>query len=68
VAYLYLRSKAVEWPPNVAPPPLLWGTLNTAVLLASCVPNHFTKKAAEDENPAGGADLAAGEHSLRSGV
>ena len=50
VAYLYLRSKAVEWPPNVAPPPLLWGTLNTGVLLASCVPNHFTKKAGEDEN------------------
>ena len=50
VAYFYLRSKAVEWPPNVAPPPLLWGTLNTGVLLASCVPNHFTKKAAEDEN------------------
>ena len=50
VAYFYLRSKAIEWPPNVAPPPLLWGTLNTGVLLASCVPNHLTKTAAEDEN------------------
>lgn len=50
VAYLYLRSKAVEWPPNVAAPPLLWGTLNTGVLLASCVPNQFAKKAAEDED------------------
>ena len=27
VAYFYLRSKALEWPSNVAPPPLLWGTL-----------------------------------------
>ena len=50
MAYFYLRSKAIEWPPNVAPPPLLWGTLNTGVLLASCVPNHLTKTAAEDEN------------------
>lgn len=53
VAYFYLRSKAVEWPPNVAPPRLLWGTLNTGVLLASCVPNYLTKKPAEDENLAG---------------
>jgi cytochrome c oxidase subunit III len=53
VAYFYLRSKALEWPPNVAPPALLWGTLNTAVLLASCVPNHFVKKAAEDEDLGG---------------
>src|SRR5256885_10488913 len=67
VAYFYLRSKAVEWPPNVAPPPLLWGTLNTGVLLASCVPNHFTKQAAEDENFARGSDLAVDEHSRRSG-
>jgi cytochrome c oxidase subunit I+III len=49
-AYFYLRSKAASWPPNVAPPDLLWGTLNTAILLASCLPNHWTKRAAEAEN------------------
>jgi cytochrome c oxidase subunit III len=53
VAYFYFRSKALEWPPNVAPPALLWGTVNTAVLLASCLPNHFAKKAAEDEDLGG---------------
>jgi cytochrome c oxidase subunit III len=46
-AYFYLRSKLPAWPPGVAPPDLLWGTLNTAVLLASAVPNHLAKQAAE---------------------
>ena len=49
-AYFYLRSKAASWPPNVAPPDLFWGTLNTAILLASCLPNHWTKRAAEAED------------------
>jgi cytochrome c oxidase subunit III len=46
-AYLYLRSKLPSWPPGVAPPGLLWGTLNTALLLASAWPNHLAKQAAE---------------------
>src|SRR5436309_6091117 len=50
VAYFYLRSKAVERPPNVAPPPLVWATLSTGLLLATSAPNRFTKKAADDEN------------------
>ena len=46
--YLYLWSHSSEWPPAHTPPPrLLWGTLNTIVLLASAVPNELTKKAAE---------------------
>jgi heme/copper-type cytochrome/quinol oxidase subunit 3 len=49
VMYFYLRSKASDWPPNLGPPELLWGTLNTVLLLASCVPNHFAKQAAEAE-------------------
>ena len=45
--YLYLRSKAMDWPMGVPPPDLLYGVLNTAVLLVSLVPNHFAKAAAE---------------------
>jgi heme/copper-type cytochrome/quinol oxidase subunit 3 len=29
------------------PPALFWGTVNTGVMLASAVPNHFAKRAAE---------------------
>jgi cytochrome c oxidase subunit I+III len=32
----------------VAPPDLLWGTLNTVVLLASAIPNQLAKTAAEE--------------------
>jgi cytochrome c oxidase subunit 3 len=49
MAYFYLRSKAVSWPPNLGPPRLIWGTISTVLLLASCLPNHWTKKAAEQE-------------------
>lgn len=46
-AYFYLRSQTDLWPPVDAPPALLWGTLNTAILLASLWPNRWTKHAAE---------------------
>ena len=46
-AYFYLRSKLPEWPPGAAPPDLLWGTLNTVILLASALPNQWAKGAAE---------------------
>jgi cytochrome c oxidase subunit 1/cytochrome c oxidase subunit I+III len=46
-AYFYLRLRNATWPPNVPPPLLLWGTLNTVVLLASLVPNELAKLAAE---------------------
>ncbi|HEV2706189.1 MAG TPA: cytochrome c oxidase subunit 3 [Pyrinomonadaceae bacterium] len=48
ISYFYLRVAVPDWPPGQTPPPdLLWGTLNTVILLASCVPNHLAKKAAE---------------------
>jgi cytochrome c oxidase subunit III len=45
--YLYLKGRSPQWPPGVHPPALIWGTLNTAILLASLLPNALAKKAAE---------------------
>jgi heme/copper-type cytochrome/quinol oxidase subunit 3 len=45
--YLYLKGRNPQWPPGVHSPALLYGTLNTAVLLASLVPNALAKKASE---------------------
>jgi cytochrome c oxidase subunit III len=53
VAYYYLRALAQAWPPEEAPPDLLFGTLNTIVLLVSGLPNHLAAKAAEREDLAG---------------
>jgi heme/copper-type cytochrome/quinol oxidase subunit 3 len=50
VAYYYLRGLAIEWPPSSAPPDLLFGTVNTAILLLSGIPNHLAAKAAERED------------------
>ena len=47
-AYFYLWSQGQQWPLSTRPPELLWGSLNVLVLLASGVPNHWTKRAAED--------------------
>jgi len=47
VSYLYIKGRNPHWAPGVLPPALRWGTLNTIVLLVSCVPNQLTKKAAE---------------------
>jgi cytochrome c oxidase subunit 3 len=49
-AYLYLAGRAPHWPPNVLPPALLFGTLNTVVLLASVWPNQIVKRAAEHKD------------------
>jgi cytochrome c oxidase subunit 3 len=48
--YFYLRMHSVTWPMSALPPDLLWGTLNTAIMLGSLVPNHFAKKAGERED------------------
>jgi heme/copper-type cytochrome/quinol oxidase subunit 3 len=45
--YFYLRGLSPAWPPNVLPPALFFGTLNTIVLVASVVPNHLVKRSAE---------------------
>jgi cytochrome c oxidase subunit 3 len=47
VAYFYLRHNTTLWPPSEPPPDLLWGTLNTVILVVSMWPNHWTKKVAE---------------------
>jgi heme/copper-type cytochrome/quinol oxidase subunit 3 len=47
MSYFYLRSHAGAWPQSGEPPDLLWGSVNTAIIVASMVPNHFAKRAAE---------------------
>jgi heme/copper-type cytochrome/quinol oxidase subunit 3 len=48
VTMLFLRVHAPAWPlSGQLPPALLWGTVNTLVMLSSVVPNHWTKRAAE---------------------
>jgi len=45
---LYLKGRNEHWPPgNILPPGLLWGTVNTIILLVSTIPNELTKRAAE---------------------
>ncbi|HMD37622.1 MAG TPA: hypothetical protein VKH42_21750, partial [Vicinamibacterales bacterium] len=47
-AYFFFSQRAPRWPPDgVVPPGLLWGSVNTVVLLASAIPNELTKRAAE---------------------
>jgi cytochrome c oxidase subunit III len=45
--YFYLRTRAPAWPMAADAPRLLWGTLNTVVLIASLWPNQLAKNAAE---------------------
>ncbi|HEX8830288.1 MAG TPA: cytochrome c oxidase subunit 3 [Longimicrobium sp.] len=45
--YFFLRTPVPDWPPGVAHPQPFWGTVNLLVILASCLPNHRAKKAAE---------------------
>ena len=47
MAYVYLKGRNLEWPPGFFAPMLFWGTLNTAIMLGSLVPNQLTKTAAE---------------------
>ena len=52
-SYFYLQGNETAWPPEGTPlPGLFWPTINTFVLLASMIPNHFVKKAAEAEDVA----------------
>jgi Heme/copper-type cytochrome/quinol oxidase, subunit 3 len=47
-AYFFLRTRNATWPPaGIAPPDLLWGTVNTLVLLLSGIPNQLARRAAE---------------------
>jgi cytochrome c oxidase subunit III len=48
VSYFFLRTRVPDWPPGpTSPPDLLWGTVNTFVILTSCVPNYLAEKAAQ---------------------
>jgi cytochrome c oxidase subunit III len=53
VSYFYLRTLADMWPLGVPPPDLTAGTINTLIILASLVPNHWTKRAAEKQDLGG---------------
>ncbi len=44
-SYLFLRSHAEVWPMSRLPPDLLFGSINVAILLVSCLPNHWVKQA-----------------------
>jgi heme/copper-type cytochrome/quinol oxidase subunit 3 len=46
-SYFFLRTRVAEWPPSLSNPNLTWGSINTALLLISLVPNQMTKTAAE---------------------
>jgi heme/copper-type cytochrome/quinol oxidase subunit 3 len=46
-AYFYIRLRNETWPPNVMPPLLRWGTINTIILLVSAIPNQLTRAAAD---------------------
>jgi heme/copper-type cytochrome/quinol oxidase subunit 3 len=48
--YLYLMSLAPTWPLNAPPPDLLPGTLVTAILLISVVPNIVVSRWAERQD------------------
>jgi cytochrome c oxidase subunit III len=50
VAYFYLRGLAQSWPLSAPPPDLLYGTLNTIILLISGIPNQIAAKAATRED------------------
>ena len=47
MSYVYLKGRVPHWPPSGPGPDLRWGTINTIILLVSCIPNALTKKAAE---------------------
>jgi cytochrome c oxidase subunit III len=45
-AYIYLKWRVPDWPPGVAPPELVWGTVTTIVILVSAIPNELARRAA----------------------
>ena len=46
-AYFVLRTRVDAWPPSLPDPDATLGTVNALVLLASVLPNHLAKRAAE---------------------
>jgi cytochrome c oxidase subunit 3 len=52
-AYFFLMSHTSPWPPTPLPPPLFWGTVFTAVMVLSEIPNVFTSRAAHKQDERG---------------
>jgi cytochrome c oxidase subunit I+III len=52
-SYLYIKGRLPHWPDGVPQPLLLWGTVNTLILIVSLLPNQLTKRAAETFDRAG---------------
>ncbi len=50
IVYFYLRLRVPDWPPSLPDPSLGPGTINILLVLVSCIPNAFAKKAAEEYN------------------
>jgi cytochrome c oxidase subunit 3 len=45
--YFYVWTRVDEFPPRVIAPDLVWGLVNTAIMLLSLLPNQWAKSAAE---------------------
>jgi len=45
--YFYVWTRVDEFPPRVMAPDLVWGVVNTAIMLLSLLPNQWAKSAAE---------------------
>jgi cytochrome c oxidase subunit III len=50
VVYYYFRVVNDQWPPSLPAPSLTPAAITTLILLASIVPNHLTKRYAEQYN------------------
>jgi cytochrome c oxidase subunit III len=48
--YLYLAAISPDWPLGAPPPDLLPGTMVTALLVVSLIPNHMVDRWAREEN------------------
>jgi heme/copper-type cytochrome/quinol oxidase subunit 3 len=49
-SYFYFFTISASWPPNVAPPPLLCGTVFLGGMLLSVWPNHWANRVAEQQD------------------
>ena len=48
--YFYLRTRSSDWPPGTYPPALVYGTVNTIILLLSLLPNVWVSQIAKEGN------------------
>jgi cytochrome c oxidase subunit 3 len=68
-AYFYLQSQSAGWPPRGdAPPDLFWGSIFTAAMLASELPNRWVSARARAKDARGRAERHAGDGADRPGA